>query len=183
MNKILFLLLMSSELFASSIGLIPKQGAYEVNRSSAVARKFNLGTHVSNATQWGARAQWDYSVSGGAASTDIALLDIDGQPVYIPKGAVLTDCYLDVVTAPTSSTSSGSIAWTASGVGDLKAATFVSSYTTGSLMHCTKPSGAYTAATMIRFDSEGQLKIRIGSEALTAGKINVYLQYILSGVL
>lgn len=183
MKKLLLFLTVCSMGFGSSITLLPKQGAYEVNRSSALFRKFNVGTHIADSQQWGSRAQWDFAASGGAANSDITLKDYDGQSVMVPAGAVLVDCYLDVVTAPTSSTSSGSLAWSSSDVGDLKAATFVNSYTTGSLIHCTKPSGSFTSGTMIRFTSEGTLKVRVGSEAITAGKINVYLQYILSGAL
>lgn len=179
---LLYLTLLAQASFGSAL---PTGGVagYEFNRMNPVSRKFNLGTHIVDGQSWGTRAQWSFADQGGAASTELFLHDNDGQSVSIPKGAVLTDCYLDVVTAPTSSTSSGSIAWSSSDAGDLKAATFVAGYTTGSLIHCTKPSGSYTTSTMIRFTSEGFLKVKIGSEALTAGKINVYLQYILSGLL
>lgn len=179
---LLYLTLFAASAFGSSLPTGPVAG-YEFNRMNPVSRKYNLGTHLVDAQSWGTRGQWSFSDQGGAAGQDLFLHDVDGQNVSIPKGAVLTDCYLDVVTAPTSSTSSGSIAWSSSDAADLKAATFVSAYTIGSLIHCTKPSGSYTSATMIRFTSEGFLKVRIGSEALTAGKINVYLQYILSGAL
>lgn len=173
MKKILALLV-AVPLFGATV--ISNNGAYQINRSSAVARKYSLGTQAMAAGTLGVKAQYDFAKSGGA-SGDITLLDHEGLAVKLPNKAIITNCLIDVATQPTSSTSSGSLAFSSSAVGDLKAATFVAGYTTTSRIACI-PTGS--TGTMIKLSSEATLKVRIGSEALTAGKINVWVQYVLS---
>lgn len=174
MKSFLFALILSLPLMGATV--LSPNGAYEINRSSAVARKYAMGTQLLSATQFGVKAQWSYAVSGGA-SGDIPLLDHEGRPVKLPTGAIITNCLIDVVTRPTSSTSSGKLSLSSSAVADLKAATFVNSWSTSSRTACI-PDG--TTGNMIKMASEATLKIRVGSEAVTAGKINVWVEYVLS---
>lgn len=173
MKKFLLTLIISIPLMGASV--VSNNGAYELNRSSAVARKYALGTNLQGAGALGVKAQWDFAKSGGA-SGDLTLKDPEGNPVKLPTGAIITNCLLDVVTQPTSSTGSGSIAFSSSAVGDLKASQVVASWPIG--RQACIPTGS--TGTMIKLASEAPLKIRVGSERLTAGKINVWVQYVLS---
>lgn len=175
MKSFLLGLLCSATLLAAP-AVTPGQGL-ELNKRSVVDTKYASGTQLVNAAQFGTKGTWDFAVSGGAAATDIPLLDKAGRRVSLPTGAVITNCLIDVVTQPASSTGSASIAISSKAVADLKAATFPASYTTTLPIVCI-PVG--TVGTMIKTTSELQLKIRVGSEALTAGKINVWVQYVLS---
>lgn len=157
---------------------LTSDGAYEIDKKDATARKYSQGTKLYDAQQFGAKATWDFAVSGGAANTDIPLLDAEGKRVTLPTGAIVRDCLISVVTQPTSSTSSASAAFSSKAVADLKAATVVASLTTTTPIVCL-PVG--TVSTMIKTTSELTLKMRVGSEAFTAGKINVWVEYVLGG--
>lgn len=161
-------------LFAASP--VTTNQAYQLNRVSKLFADAQVGTNLRNAQQFGVKAKWDYSVQGGA-SGDISLLDMENKAVKLPTGAIIKDCMIDVVTQPTSSTGSGSIAFSSKAVADLKAATFVAGYTTSARIACIPDR---TVGNTIKLASEATLKIRVGSEALTAGKINVWVQYVLS---
>lgn len=173
MKKIFLSLLVTANLFA--ITAINKDGAYELNRSSRLARKLSLGTQVSGG-QW-LKGIYSFAIQGGVANTDISLVDDEGLVVKLPSGSIIYDCLINVLTQPTSSTLSGSLAFSSNASADLKAATFVSSYTTASRIACI-PTG--TAASSIKLSSEGTLKVRLGSEALTAGKVNIWVNYVIS---
>lgn len=174
-NLLLTILLLPSLVFGAAA--ITSSGAYKLNRASKLDRDLASGTKLLDATQMGVKAQWDYSVSGGAASSDITLLDHEGRPVTLPAGAIITDCLIDVVTQPDSSTDSVKLAFSSSAVADLKAAAFPTTYVTTSRIACI-PEG--TEANMIKMASEATLKMRVGSEAATAGKINIWVEYVLS---
>lgn len=173
--KYLSLLLLSTNLFAAT--MLSTNGAYEINRAGDVWAKYQAGTQLLSATQFGVKAQWSFADQGGAASSDLVLHDLFGQPVKLPAGSIITNCLIDVVTQPVSSTGSGSLALSSKAVADLKAATFPAGWTTTLPLVCI-PIG--TVGTMIEATSEMTLKIRTGSEALTAGKINVWVQYVIS---
>lgn len=163
--------------FSFGAAALTSASAYKINRKDKVNRDTAAGTKLYDAQQFGAKGQWSYAVSGGAANSDISLLDHEGLPVTLPANAIITNCLIDVATQPTSSTNSGSLAFSSSAVADLKAAAFVASYTTSARIACI-PTG--TTGTMIKTSSELTLKMRIGSEALTAGKVNVWVEYVLS---
>lgn len=133
-----------------------------------------LGTEVMNKKVHALRAQYDFTVSGGAVGA-ISLLDVDGKPAKLPNGAVIVDCLIDVVSAPASTTSAATIALgTGLAADDLKTATVIGSYT--GLVACI-PVG--TAATAIKMTAEHTPKATIATAALTGGKFNLLIQYIL----
>jgi len=174
MKKILLALLATTQIFGAA-AITSSGGGYELNRASSLNRKYAVGTHLGNGP-FGVRAVWDFAVSGGAANTDITLKDAEGVAVTLPTGAIIRDCLISVATQPTSSTSSASMAFSSKAVADLKAAAVVASYTTTTPIVCL-PIG--TVGTMIKLASEATLKVRIGSEAATAGKINLWIEYVL----
>lgn len=138
-----------------------------------------LGTQVIDKKVQVLKAVYDFSVLSGSASTAYSLKDTDGKDAVIPANALIVDCMIDVITAPQSLSASLTLAI---GTGltvpntDLKAATVIGSYT--GRVACI-PVGS--AATAIKASSATTPKLSLGSQGdLTAGKINVLLQYILS---
>ena len=174
MKKLLLALILSSSVFAATA--IDESGAYKLNRSSKLFRDLGVGTQLSGG-QW-LKGQWSYAVSGGAANANLALLDHEGVAVKLPDNAIIQDCLIDVVTAPTSATSSGKIALSSNAVGDLKASAVAHTTFLADTRVACIPVG--TAATAIKMSSEATLRLLVGSEALTAGKINVWVNYVVS---
>jgi len=119
-----------------------------------------------------ALGKWSFAVQGGAVST-ISLLDDDGQVLKLPSGAIITQCFIDVVTAMASGGGTGTIALTSNAAADLKAA--VDADTLSGIVACI-PVG--TAATSIKLTAERTISVAIATEALTAGKFNLYISYI-----
>lgn len=118
-------------------------------------------------------ATYDFSVLGGAVGS-VNLKDANGMDAKLPENAIILDSLIDVITAPTSG-GSATIAFTAQSAGDLKAATAIASYTG---LVAGVPVG--TAATSIKMTADRTLTATIATAALTAGKINVYVEYVYS---
>lgn len=175
-NILLVLIALTTAQVFGAAAITSAAGGYSLNRKDALNRKYHVGTALANGP-FGVKAKWKYSDQGGAAATDLTLHDSEGLAVTLPDNAIIRDCLIDVVTQPTSSTSSGSLAFSSSATADLKAATVVASLTTTTPIVCL-PVG--TVGTMIKLSSEATLKVRTGSEALTAGEINVWVEYVLS---
>lgn len=167
--KYLLLILLSANVFA---GLVPGEGAeYEKNHYSAIDRKYNLGTAIVR----GATVMGSYKAGriGQTGVGSINLFDRENQPVRLPNGAVITDCLIDVVTAPTGSPSQ--LRFDSKAAGDLKGATGVASYT--GLVACT-PVGS--AATSIKVASETTIKVFVLNSEPAVGELNVFIQYVIS---
>lgn len=111
-----------------------------------------------------AKVQYDFAENGGAVGA--ILLDL-----VLPDNAVIWDGFFDVVTAPTSG-GSATIALGLNTATDLKAATAIASYTG---IVALVPVG--TAAAAVKLTAERQLTLTIATAALTAGKINIFLNY------
>lgn len=116
---------------------------------------------------------YDFAVLGGAVST-INLVDDDGNPAVLPSKAIITQVYSDVVTAPTSG-GSATMSLGANTTVDLLAATAVASWTG---TQAGIPVG--TAATMVKLTAQRNIVMAIAVAALTAGKINVFVDFVLS---
>lgn len=180
MKKVLSILTMTLGLAVFAAAPVSTNDAYKVNRKDKINRDAAAGTNLYNAQQFGVKAQWDYAVQGGAANSDITLLDHEGLAVTLPANAIIKNCFIDVVTQPTSSTLSGKVSFSSSDVADLKAAALVhTGYLATTGRYVCVPVDA-TANTWLKPGSEVTLKMRIGSEALTAGKINIWVNYALS---
>ena len=172
--------LVSAMVFGASA--VSTDGAYELNKRSAVDRKHSSGTKLYDAQQFGAKAQWSYSALGGAANSVIQLRDHEGNPVKLPNNAIIRDCLIDIV-EPVAGTAAGDttgrIGFSISEAYDLKALSTLkgAGYQAQARIACV-PVG--TVATMIKLESEGALSMQISSEALTAGKLNLWVEYTLS---
>lgn len=118
---------------------------------------------------------WDFAVDGGAVG-QINLKDDKGNIIVLPVGAIVTKCYLDIITTLTSG-GSATIAVGSQASGDLKAATAVASYSAGLLAS----DAVGTVATMKKIaTSDKPLRLDIAVAALTAGKAKVFVEFVLS---
>lgn len=141
-----------------------------------------------NAASWIA-ALYDFSVHGGAVG-DIPLR------VRVPAGAVVVNSFVHVLTAPTSG-GSATIAIKLESAGDILAQTAfdaapfdgtlglgLARYTPG--IDLGSGDGSDTAiddsaaAAFVITTTERQLTLTIGTAALTAGKINIFLEYVVN---
>lgn len=113
---------------------------------------------------------YDFPVSGGAIGT-INLVDDMGNPAALPSGFLVTRSFLEVVTAPTSAGAATVAATTGETAADILAATAKASVT-GNLDGVSDGVAAnFKQMTAARVPS-----IVVAVAALTAGKINVYVE-------
>lgn len=148
---------------------------FDLNRASPNAmQKHRLGTSVIRDQVRMIKGVYDFSKQGGAIGT-VNLLQANGQPAVLPNNAVIVDCLIDVLTAGTTS-ASGTIALSSGQTAaDLKAALAAASYT--GRVACL-PVG--TAATTIKATADRTMTATIATGAITGGKFNVLVQYIIS---
>lgn len=140
-----------------------------------------LGTKVIRDQIRVLKVQYDFAKVGGAIQTATKLPvppTAGGSGAAfgtIPKNALIVGCYIDVQTAATTS-ASGTIALGTGQTGvDLKAALAAASYT--GIVACI-PTG--TAASAIKITADVSPSFTIATGAITAGKFNVIIEYILS---
>ncbi len=137
-------------------------------------RKIQIGTQLTDKKIQVMKAKWDFAVQGGAVST-INLKDVDGKDAVLPNKAVIRQVIIDRITAPTSAGGAGTIALNANSAGDLLVAVDAD---TLSAIHAGVPVG--TAATAVKTTAQRTLTAAIATEALTAGKIIVFVEYYIS---
>lgn len=114
--------------------------------------------------------EYDFAKHGGAVG------DITVDPKLLPIGAIVTSGVIHVKTAVLSS-GAATVALKLVGANDVLAATGKASLTLNALLD-TVPVG--TAATMIRCTAATQLTVTVAAAALTAGKIAVALEYMVT---
>lgn len=143
-----------------------------LNKMNSVASLVRLGSLV-DAQKGSTRARYDFTVSGGAVST-INLLDEEGNAVKLPANAIITNCVIDVITAPTSA-STPTIAFGAASTNDLKTATAIASLT-----GIVQGIPVNTVGSAVKLASESTLTLTIAGTTLTAGKLMVFCDYVVS---
>jgi hypothetical protein len=110
------------------------------------------------------KCTYEFAVDGGAVGT----LNL---PVTLPAGAIIYGGMIDVDTDPTS----GGSATVALGLNtntDLLAATAIASITGRVAI-----VPVFTAASAVKLTAERTLKLTVAVAALTAGKMDIYLNY------
>lgn len=132
-----------------------------------------LGSQVTQKKVNVLKAVYDYSKVGGASGTR-KLKDAAGGDAVLPKGAVVRQVLVDTVSALTSG-GSATVAIGVNSTTDLKGALAYGSYT-GILAGV--PVG--TAATAVKVTATSAVTATIAVAPLTAGKINVFIEYLLS---
>lgn len=169
--------------------LISVRPQYQVNRGPV---KLYSGL----ATRYVASAVFDTAGldSAGAANTAIGA---HGLGVYIPDKAIITNAWIDVITTfSTASADAGTIAASIQSAGDLVTAIAVSA--AGDVWDAgirgTKVGNpaldgnsrtaivgaAAVAATLIKTTAERELTITTAGQVLTAGKLVLHVEYIIS---
>lgn len=175
MLKLLFLVFSLAFLPPAFAGTLAQDQAatFDLNRASPGAMvKHALGSRVVDDQVRLITATYDFSIQGGAIGTGNLVNAATKQPVRLPKGAIIIDCIIDVLTAGTTS-ASGTMALTAQSAADIKAALAAASYT--GRLACI-PLG--TAATAIKLTADRTLTYTIATGALTNGKWDVKIQYV-----
>lgn len=166
--------------------LIPVRPAYQVNRG-AVKPESGL------ATKYVACAIFDTAGldSAGVANTTIAA---HGLGVFIPTGAVITDAFIDVKTTFTSATDAATIAGKVQSTGDVIAGIAISDASNvwdaglhGSILGSSAErtvagdtailAAASLAASRIKLTAEREIIATVAVEALTAGKMAIFVEY------
>ena len=118
---------------------------------------------------------YDFDVLGGAVGT-VHLKDDQGNEALLPDGAVVTRAFIASVTDPTSG-GLATVALKMLSAGDILAALAFDSIT--GLVECIQDG---TAAKMIgpcTADSGTPIQMSIAVAALTAGKFDVFLEYVI----
>lgn len=117
---------------------------------------------------------YDFSTMGGAVSS-IPLVDDQGEPAKFPEGSIIVRSFMNVVTAVTSG-GAATVAFTLVNSGDVLAATAKTSFTLNAMLDGIQDGAA---ANMIApLTSAKVLNITIAAAALTAGKIEVFVEYV-----
>lgn len=168
--------------FAHGAGL---SGTYKAEFNFNHGQNFSqdlLGTKVIREQVRDLVVQYDFTKDGGAITTKKNLrfpTDIGLTPgstsATLPKGSLIVGCYIDVITAGTTSASGTMALSTGQAAGDLKAALAAASYT--GIVACI-PIG--TAATAIKLTADSVPYFAIATGALSGGKWNLHIQYVLS---
>lgn len=118
-----------------------------------------------------AKATYDFTVVGGAVAT----IQLPGADI-LPLGAIVKSVTADNLTTFTSG-GSATLTVTAGGV------TLTTAQAYGSAPLNTAPAtGTFTlasSATAIKATSSAPIAVVIGTAALTAGKVDIYIQYII----
>jgi hypothetical protein len=179
-----FLGLILSLFFVTNAHAISQAGAYQAQFNFNHGQGFQnsqLGTKIIRDGVHDLVVQYSFAVDGGAISTKTVMRTPATQTSpqepngTLPKGAVVIGCYIDVITAGTTSASGTMALSTGQSAGDLKAATAAASYT--GIVACIP---VQTAATAIKITADSKPYYAIATGALTAGKWNLHIQYVLS---
>lgn len=114
---------------------------------------------------------YDFAVQGGAVGTGY-LLDDNGDEIELPAGAIIKQSWTREVTNVTTS-ASGTLAFGTAASGDVLADLAAASFSG-------IQAGIHTgvAANMQRLSSAAKLGYEIKTGALTAGKVEVYLEVV-----
>jgi len=133
-------------------------------------RERKLIKDLTNAGGLYAIATYDFASQGGAIGT-ISLA------VTLPANAVVTDVFTDVLTAPTSSGSDGTIRLNVPTEGNLNAALTADGAASGVIAQTPN-----TGSTVLpkKAAADRVLQVTIATSALTAGKLRYLVRYVLS---
>lgn len=121
--------------------------------------------------------KYSFAVQGGAVGSINLRSDLSsaGSLVKLPDNAIVTNVFVDIITAMASAGGTGTVALTLQSAGDLLAA--VDADTLANQVQGI-PNGA--VANMIKLTAERTLSVEIAVEALTAGVFDVFVEYVIS---
>jgi len=159
---------------------------FQIANKSGVTRTKREGTVVREV----AVATYDFAVDGGA-------IGAIGSGVYLPDNAVITEAWIDVITTcTTASADAGTMAVHIQAANDIVAAIAVSdasnvwdagirgtkigSYATSGNAETALVQTASLAASRLKLTAVREIIFTIATQAFTAGKFNVYVEYMIS---
>ena len=172
------LLVAFSSLAHAASGPMPLDSQFVLNRGTPAQVKAQLGSQVTVWKKHVLKASYDFAKQGGAIGA-ISLLGENGLAAELPGKAIVTGCFIDVLTSPTSSGLATIALGTGQSTTDLKAATAIASYT--GIVACVPVGTAVTAVKLTQAKSAVVVpKATVAAFALTAGKFNVLIEYLLS---
>lgn len=156
-----------------------------LTRLNNAAPEEGLGTEL-NRTKSLLKCYYDFAVQGGAfGATLLALKDDEGNDAFLPVGALITRTFVRVVTAGVS-LGSATLAIQAVAAADVLAATAVASLTLAANIEgkatgtAANFSGPVTSTALTKNGTQGGgVFAVIGTAALTAGKVAVYIEYVI----
>lgn len=162
-------------------GPTPQDVEFKLNRGDDKYRPLQAGAQLVRRKKFCVKGVYDFAVQGGAIGS-INLYDPvlgPSQPLVIPPSAIINKIMFDSITAPTSGGSATIALSSGQSSADLKAAT---AYTSFSGLLDGIPVG--TAVSSVKIPASANLgvipQLTIAVAALTAGKINIHLEYYLS---
>lgn len=150
---------------------------FRLARAHNVPPDTDLGDVVDRAKNelW---VDYDVAVDGGAVGT-IALNKVgkldDVVPATLPDKAIVKNVVFDIITPFVSSGGLGTIAASSEGAGDLLAAVDADT-----LANQVQGIPNDTVAAMVKLTAERTVSVVVGTEALTAGKCRIFIEYLLS---
>ncbi len=122
-----------------------------------------------------AKAQYDFAVNGGA----IGAIDLG---VTIPAKAIVCGGFVEVLTTFTSATDAATVALSVEGANDIVSAIAISNganpWDAGN--HAIVPKANTPESTAVKTTVARKVTATVAVEALTAGKANVWLYYVMS---
>lgn len=127
------------------------------------------------------RGTFDFAVQGGAVGNH-DLLDEDGVAISIPANSIILDGMVDVQTTFSSPTAdTATLAIQAEGANDIVDAVAIATGTPWDQgLQAIVPLG--TAASAVKTTVARPLRVVIGVEAVTVGKMTVFLRYAVTDV-
>lgn len=147
----------------------------KLSKRSGVDYVNNSGRLLSNTLNC-VKGVYDFTKVGGAVGS-FNLVDDDGLAVVLPSGALIVNAFAFAKVAATSG-GSATIALNSEGAGDLLAATAVASFSLSAKLQGVPDFG--TLGDSILTTAARNLQATVAVAALTAGKIYVYVFYILT---
>ncbi len=155
--------------------MITADQKFLLNHMNITAQKSNLGDELQK-TKNVLKCMYDFSVQGGAVSSINLFQDIKTKLLaQLPSKAVIINSFIDVVTNPTSGGGATIALTSGESAADVLAATAFGSVT-GFVQGIQNNAVAnFKKTTALR-----TVQAVIAAAALTAGKFNLYLEYVLS---
>lgn len=135
---------------------------FNQDRTSRLGRELCGKVHV-------VKAVYDFAVDGGATG-DHNLSDEEGNLIVIPSGAIVKQVIIDEVTAVTGADSIDLNLNTGNDLLNAKDFTGVSGLAAGIPVS--------SAATAVKATADRQLTLSINTNAMTAGKLHIYLEVL-----
>lgn len=147
---------------------------FQLNRGDHVRARTQLGTQVIRRSVLTLRCNYDFTRDAGAVGSTNLIDVATGKDCKLPSKAIVKQVILHVITGVTSG-GAGTVTITANSAGDLLNAAAKTTVDVADELSAGIPVN--TAATAVVMTAERTLLWTIGSNALTAGKVEVFFEY------